>query len=169
MGYGYLYRCASCGFKDEVLVGVGFGHTQEVGEIYRGFQLGAYGPRLRRVFRKSKLAGVSANYDVFVCESCGHWSTFVDASIWEPNDPDQAVAEAAQNNNPYWEWDNHPAFIDAEAWHPVCAYEPKCPKCSGKMHHLGLGDRYETDVVLPCPGCGEKNRLSDGLSMINWD
>ena len=81
MGYGYLYRCASCGFEDEVLVGVGFGHTQEVGEIYRGFQLGAYGPRLRRVFRKSKLAGVSANHDVFVCESCGHWSTFVDACV----------------------------------------------------------------------------------------
>lgn len=169
MGYGYRYRCASCGYEDEVLLGVGAGHSREVGEIYRGFQLGTFGTRMRRVFRKSKLAAVRANHDIFVCEDCGCWSVIADPSIWEPNDPDAAAAEASRSKDPLWEWDVHPAFIDTGAWHLACTYEPACPKCRGKMRSLGLGEEPGADVVLACPECGAENHFGNDPSMFRWD
>jgi len=170
MGYSKHYRCASCGFEEDLLLGFGFSYRKCTQELYAAIEQGAYGDGWRELFASSPLAGVSAEQTVFVCEGCGYWDVLEDPSIFEPDDPAEALEELRERAaDPDWTWGHRPNTLLGLEYHLAHEYEAQCPCCGKKMRPLRMDEGTDPADPLVCPKCGAKNRFTYGLHFINWD
>ena len=169
MGSSVRYECAACGFSDDCWLGVGMGYPTVTRETYREISQGLYGAHWQQLFTAHPHAGVLAKDSLFVCERCGHWGTFLDITLYEPDDYHAVLQDREQRRD--IGKDGRPHFFISQmlknGWHVVEEYHPACPHCGGSMRSLGNSERRLVGLTLRCPSCGTVNQLQQGHIM--WD
>ena len=168
MGTGYRYHCAACGEEREFSLGIGFAFPRVCERTLGEVEEGLYGDALQRAVRDRPLVGVCAERVVFECEGCGHWETGIDASLYEPDDLDEALSEQFGIKT-VAEWGHLPYLMSykiGNGWHLLAPYEPTCPECGRTMRKRVSDDAADRGTELRCPRCGSMNGLSESFL---WD
>ena len=144
MGFGYSYVCRKCGHAYEVFSESGMLLHDVRKKALEDIAAGKYGPEWREAYERAPGASVDGSYEVYVCDTCGSWTSEVDITLCAPEKADGAVWDRAR-----------------EQW-VFREYRPACRKCGGNTHAASDDELRH----LPCPVCGAPNEEQGGFL---WD
>ena len=161
MGYGYRYKCESCGKAYDVYAGIGCLLPQEYKKTLNDVAKGKYGKQAKDHFEKTPYIAVDAERRYFECESCGHWDILPGLDLYEPKDVGK-LRKKEYGNRSVKELGEVPYVMPDELkteYKLVLKYEHCCPKCKGIMKRRNIRN-------VCCPKCGKKNRP---IQDVLWD
>ena len=166
MGSGIDLHCSNCGKDYNVWVGAGMAFPDVCSETLAAIKAGEYGQKLKKAAESETYVGVGAEQKIFVCEDCGHWDVFTDATVYGLVDIENGPAMPFGQKT-IAEWGCIPyvaTWADFGKFRVIEEYAPTCPKCGGAMRAL---PDHEKLPQLKCPECG--GPLDGGETSIRWD
>ncbi len=169
MGRGFNYHCDNCGKDYRVRLGVGMAHPSTCEETLARVKEGKYGQDLKEAAESETYVGVDAALKLYVCDACGHWDVYADASVYGLADKERGPS-AMFGTRTIEEWGFIPyttGWEDEIGFRVIKEFRPPCEKCGREMQAIEADEDSDETPVLKCPNCGSE--LSTGVMNVLWD
>lgn len=163
MGNGYIYKCSSCDYEQEVFLGCGMLFPQVFKKVNIEVIKGKYGSEWKKLALSQELISADANKYLYVCDNCKNWKVDYGLSLYAPNNPEK-IKKKKYGKKTVEEWGEVPYVTTWEDYHLLKEYAHKCDKCGCNMRQAPESVAFS----LPCPKCGNKPD-PEYLTVINWD
>ena len=169
MGIGYSFHCNNCGHDYDAWIGVGMMHPQTCEEMLEAIKAGKLGQELQAAAMSEEYVGVDAAQKVYVCDDCGCWEVYSNATVYGLEDVENGPS-AMFGDRTIAEWGCIPyvtRWDDEVKCRVIKEFVPRCKKCGDSMHAIEVDEDSDEVPSLKCNNCGSP--LVDGGKTVCWD